>query len=90
MRILVCDAVLIVISLAAVCFAQTTAAARAGDIADGAVVNRNNGLVLNTTPCKAPAESQYLQFHNPYHERNLGQASCPGGSTYTKVSVEQQ
>lgn len=70
---------------------QTTVPARAGDLAEGAVVREENGvLVLNTTPCNAPAQSQYLQFHQPYRRRDLIQASCPGRPAYTRVSVEQQ
>jgi hypothetical protein len=70
---------------------QTTVAARAGDLAEGAVVSEEQGvLVLNTTPCNAPAQSQYLQFHQPYRRRDLARASCSGGPTYTRVSVEQQ
>jgi hypothetical protein len=70
---------------------QNTVLARAGDLAEGAVVKDEQGvLVLNTTPCNAPAQSQYRQFHQPYHRRDLGQASCSGGPAYTRVSVEQQ
>jgi hypothetical protein len=70
---------------------QTTLLSRAGDVAEGTVVREENGvLVLNTTPCNAPAQSQYLQFHQPYRRRDLAKASCSGGPTYTKVSVEQQ
>jgi hypothetical protein len=70
---------------------QNTVLTRAGDIAEGAIVREGGGvLVLNTTPCNAPAQSQYLQFHQPYRSRDLAQTSCAGGSPYKKVSVEQQ
>ena len=70
---------------------QRNSAARGGDIAEGAVVSDANGvLILNITPCKATPDSDYLRFHSPYRRRDLGQASCPNGSRYSKVSVEQQ
>jgi hypothetical protein len=65
--------------------------ARTGDLAQGAMVREGGGVyVLNKTPCNAPGQSQYLQFHQPYRTRDLGQGSCAGGATYLKVSVEQQ
>jgi hypothetical protein len=89
MRTLFLNTMFLLVLLAALCVAETTAPARAGDVAEGVVVNRNNGLLLNTTPCRAPTESQYIQFHNPYRERDR-QASCPNGSTYAKVNNQRQ
>jgi hypothetical protein len=71
---------------------QSRADARAGDIANGVVVQEQVGvsLILNTTPCSAQPQSQYLVFHDPYRRRDLGQSSCPSGGNYARVSVEQQ
>jgi hypothetical protein len=91
MRMRTFGALLAILLVSGLGSGQAARLARAGDLAQGAVVREGNGvLVLNTTPCNAPAQSQYLQFHQPYRRRDLAQASCSGGPTYTRVSVEQQ
>ena len=86
----VLGALLVVVVVAGIGSGQRTVQTRAGDVAEGERVREENGIfVLNTTPCNQPNQSQYLQFHQPYRTRSLGQGSCPGRN-YEKLSVEQQ
>ena len=62
---------------------------RVGDVAAGKIVSETNGaLVLDIRPCDPTP--RLLQFHVQYIKREQGNATCPNGSSYTRVVVEQK
>lgn len=70
---------------------QRSIAARVGDVANGEIVRESDGrLLLNVKPCAEGNADSYIDFHQPYGKRSLGQKTCPNGRSYEAFSIEQQ
>lgn len=70
---------------------QRSMSARAGDVANGEIVREADGhLLLNVKPCAEGDAQSYIDFHEPYGKRSLGNKSCPNGRAYEAFSIEQQ